>query len=163
MPQLPPFPDRINETSARLVASGVVAMATTFLLVQWGWLLVVLAYGFAARVVSGPTFSPLAQLVTRGLTPGVERSFALESRHVAGPPKRFAQGIGLAFSSVAGLAWILGAPAVSFVVIAMLLAAATLEAAVGICLGCIVYNAIWGCADCGDIASRLRAATTETR
>lgn len=163
MHRIPDFPDRINETSARLVASGVVLLAVAFLATQSGWLLLAMAYGFAARVLAGPTFSPLAQLVTRALTPRVERSFAISSRLVAGPPKRFAQGIGLAFSTVAGLAWLLGAPAVSVVAIVMLVGAAGLEATRGICLGCIVYNAIWGCAECGDISSRLRAAVADSR
>ncbi len=157
------FPDRINETSARLVASGVVAMAVTFLVVQQGWVLGVLLYGFAARVVAGPTFSPLAQLVTRVLTPNLERRFDVVSRQVAGPPKRFAQGVGLTFSAVAAVAWLVGAPTLTFVVIALLLAAASLEAAAGICLGCIIYNAIWGCADCADISSRVRAAVAQAR
>ena len=58
------FPDPVDETSARLVAAGVVVQAVVFLLVREGWLLVPLVYGFAARVAAGPTFSPLGQLVT---------------------------------------------------------------------------------------------------
>lgn len=33
------------------------------------WLTLVIAYGFVARVLTGPTLSPLGQLVTRGITP----------------------------------------------------------------------------------------------
>ena len=45
----------------------------------------------------------------------------------------------------------------------MLAVAATLEAAWAICLGCIAYSAIWGCADCNDISARLRQALVEAR
>ena len=163
MPVSLTFPARINETSARLVATGVIVLATGFLLSGQGWILALLAYGFAARVLAGPTLSPLAQLVTRLLTPWVERAFDVRSNHVAGTPKRFAQGVGLACSSVAAVAWLLDAPAVTYVVLAMLLVAASLEAVFGICLGCIAYGAIWGCADCDDISGRLRAAVAQSR
>jgi hypothetical protein len=45
----------------------------------------------------------------------------------------------------------------------MLAVAAALEAAFAICLGCIAYSAIWGCADCDDISDRLRRAMIEAR
>ncbi len=157
------FPDPVNETSARLVAAGVVAQAALFLVLREGWLLVPLVYGFLARVASGPTLSPLGQLATRVGTPWVERSLGVESRRVPGPPKRFAQSVGLVFSATAALAWLYGAPVVAFVVLGLLVVAATLESAARICLGCVGYNAIWGCAGCDDITDRLRMALIESR
>ena len=35
--------------------------------------------------------------------------------------------------------------------------AASLEAFAGVCLGCIIYNRIWGCEDCFDITDRMVA------
>ena len=162
------FPDPVNETSARLVAAGVVAQAILFLVLREGWVLVPLTYGFLARVATGPTLSPLGQFVTRFATPTVEtqlreRNPSFHSRQVPGPPKRFAQAIGLAFTASASAAWALGAPGVAVVLIVMLAFAATLEAAFAICLGCIAYSAIWGCADCDDISDRLRQALIEAR
>jgi hypothetical protein len=148
------FPDPVDETSARLVAAGVVAQVVAFLAFREGWLLVPLAYGFVARVLAGPTFSPLAQLVTRVVSP----RFPGTHRRVPGPPKRFAQGIGATFSTAAAAAWLLGAPGVSVVVLGGLLAAAALEAVFAVCLGCIVHQRIWGCDDCGDVSERLAAA-----
>ena len=158
----------MNETSARIVAAGVVVQAVAFLVLREGWILVPLTYGFAARVATGPTLSPLGQFSTRVATPWVEsvlrrRTPGFESRRVPGPPKRFAQVIGLGFSAAASAAWVLGAPAISIGLIAMLTVAATLEAALGLCLGCVAYNAIWGCADCNDISERLRRALSESR
>lgn len=148
------FPDPVDETSARLVAAGVVVQAVAFMVFREGWLLVPLVYGFLARVAAGPTLSPLGQFVTRLVTPRIGGFH----RFVPGPPKRFAQGIGLVFSSVAAVAWSIGAPVVAFVVLGLLVVAATLESAFAVCLGCIAYRFLWECDDCNDISERLRAA-----
>lgn len=148
------FPDPVNESSARLVAAGVVVQAVAFLIVREGWLLVPLVYGFGARVLTGPTLSPLGQLATRVVTPRLR----VEHRFVPGPPKRFAQGIGLAFSGGAALAWAFGAPTVGIVLLVLLVVAASLEAGLAICLGCIAYRFLWECEDCNDISERLRQA-----
>jgi cytochrome c biogenesis protein CcdA len=160
------FPDPVNETSARLVAAGVVLMAIAFLVLREAWILIPLTYGFLARVLTGPTLSPLGQFVTRVATPSLEARRApsgFRSRLVPGRPKRFAQGIGLAFTAGASVAWLAGVPAIAYVLIAFLAVAATLEAVFAICLGCIAYSAIWGCADCDDISDRLRQALVEAR
>lgn len=162
------FPNPVNETSARLVAAGVVVQALVFLVVREWWVLVPLTFGFLARVATGPTLSPLGQFVTRVATPAVEtwlrgRNANFRSRQVPGPPKRFAQAIGLAFTASSSVAWILGAPIVAIVLIGLLAVAATLESVFAICLGCIAYSAIWGCADCDDISDRLRRALVEAR
>lgn len=153
------FPNPVNETSARLVASGVVVQAVVFLIVRQWWVLVPLTYGFLARVLTGPTLSPLGQFVTRVVTPRVH----VEHRFVAGTPKRFAQGVGLAFSGGALVAWGLGVHAVSLALIVGLVVAASLEAFLAVCLGCIVFARLmrWGvipehvCVECNDITARL--------
>ena len=146
------FPDPVDETSARLVATGVVVLTAAFLVFREGWLLVPLVYGFAARVATGPTLSPLGQLVTRVVSP----RWPGAHRPVPGPPKRFAQAIGLAFSGGAAVAWATGVPVVAFALLTVLLLAASLEAFAGVCLGCVAYRFLWECADCDDISERLR-------
>ena len=158
------FPNPVNETSARLVAGGVVAQAVAYLVFRQWWLLLPLAYGFLARVLSGPKFSPLGQFVTRVVTPRLHG----EHQFVAGPPKRFAQGVGLAFSGGALLASALGAPSVSAGLITALVLAATLESAFAFCLGCMVFNRLmrWGlipaevCEDCNDFSRRFATASS---
>jgi hypothetical protein len=158
------FPNPVNETSARLVAAGVVAQAVAFLVLRQGWVLVPLAYGFLARVLSGPRFSPLGQLVTRVITPRIN----VDHRLVPGPPKRFAQGMGVAFSGAALLAWALGGHVVSYVLIGGLLVAATLESVLAICLGCVVFDRLmrWGwipahvCEECNNLSRRLVRASS---
>jgi hypothetical protein len=153
------FPNPVNETSARLVAAGAVVQSVAFLVIREWWVLVPLAYGFVARVLCGPRFSPLGRLATQGITPRL----AGPHRMVPGPPKRFAQGVGVMFSVGALVAELLGADAVAVVLIAGLACAASLEAVFAVCLGCIVFNRLmrWGvipadvCESCNDIGPRL--------
>lgn len=136
MPGVFTFPDPVNEVAARLVAAGVVALAVVTLALRVEWMLWVLAYGFVARVATGPTLSPLGLLVTRVVVPRLP----VAARPVPGPPKRFAQGIGAAFTvSAVILAYGFGQVSAAYVLIAVLTLAAGLEAFVGFCLGCKVF------------------------
>jgi hypothetical protein len=158
------FPDPVNEVSARLVATGVVLMGAAAIAFDLRWLTLVLAYGFLARVATGPTLSPLGQFVTRVVTPRVP--FA--PRPVPGPPKRFAQGMGAAFTVTAA---VLTYPVHDWwaaqVVLGFLLVAASLEAFVGLCLGCRVFAVLMRlgvipesvCERCADIWSRPAASS----
>src|SRR3954449_7789146 len=89
------FPNPVNEKAARVVAGVVAVTAVVILLTGWHWLLVPLAYGFWARVLTGPTLSPLGRLAMRVVAPRLG-----PPTYVAGPPKRFAQGIGGGLKSV---------------------------------------------------------------
>src|SRR5437879_11871349 len=93
------FPDPVNEVSARLVAGGVVLLSVATIVLDQPWLLLVIAYGFVARVLTGPTLSPLGQLVTRVVTPRL----GVPPKPVSGPPKRFAQGVGATMSVTAAV------------------------------------------------------------
>ncbi len=97
------FPNPVNETSARIVATGAVLMGALYAVTGNPWVLVPLTYGFIARVLAGPLLSPLGRIATEVITPRLKRDHVL----VAGPPKRFAQGIGAAFSIAGSVLWIL--------------------------------------------------------
>ena len=131
------FPDPVDEVSARMVALGALTMAVTTIVLDQPWLTVLLAYGFVARVLTGPKLSPLGLLVTRVVRP---RLTSIEPRPVPGPPKRFAQGIGAALTvSAAVLALGFGQRGVAYVLLGMLVVAASLEAFFGLCLGCKMF------------------------
>jgi hypothetical protein len=55
--------------SARLVAAMVVALSLVIVVTGVWWLMPILAYGFLARVLTGPTLSPIGLIATRVLTP----------------------------------------------------------------------------------------------
>ena len=130
------FPNPVNEVSARLVAAGVLVLAVLTLATRQEWLLAVLAYGFVARVATGPTLSPLGQLVTRVVTPRL----GLEARYAPGPAKRFAQAVGAVFSVTAAvLALGFGYDTAAYLLVGVLAVFAFLEAAVGLCVGCKVF------------------------
>ena len=157
------FPNPVNEVSARLVAGGVVLLTLVILLGGQTWAIGVLAYGFVARVLTGPTMSPLGQFVTRVLAPALP----FEPKMVPGPPKRFAQGIGATLSSAAVVAhFAFGATTVAYVLVAMITAAATLESVFAYCLGCKIFGLLMrlgivpeeACEACNDLSLRHPAA-----
>lgn len=130
------FPHPVNEVSARIVAGTVVVLAIVTIALDLPWMTAVIAYGFVARVLTGPTLSPLGQVVTRWVTPRLP----IAPKFVPGPPKRFAQGIGAAFSVTAAvLALGFGNTDGAYVVLGLLAVAAALEAVFALCLGCKVF------------------------
>ena len=95
-----------------------------------GWLLAAQAVVF---VLGAAGYNPYALFWKRFLkrTPPVE----LEDAR----PPRFAQVVGLAFAVVGVLGFVAGAVTVGLVAAGLALAAAFLNAAFGICLGCELY------------------------
>jgi hypothetical protein len=166
MRQLFSFPNPVNEVSARLVAAGVVLMSLAALVFQLEWLVVVIALGFIARVSTGPTLSVLGQLVTRVVTPRLP----VPAKPVPGPPKRFAQGIGVVFAvTSAALLLVFDADPAGWIVLGALLVAATLESVFAFCLGCQIFAVLIRvglvpasvCEACNDIRARTEANLRE--
>jgi hypothetical protein len=150
------FPNPVNEVSARLVAGGVVLMSVATIVFDQPWALLVIAYGFVARVLTGPTLSPLGQLVTRVITPRLR----VRPNFVPGPPKRFAQGMGAVMSVAAAvLALGFGQVTIAYIVLGALIVAATLESVFAYCLGCKIFAVLmrWHlipedvCQECNNI------------
>ena len=159
------FPDPVDELAARSVATGVFAL-TGLIIVGTAagftgakWMVIPLALGFWARVLTGPTLSPLGQLATRVVAPRLPGS----PRLVPGAPKRFAQGIGTVMSSLAAIVWLgLDWSGAGFALVAGIAVAAGLEAGFALCLGCVAYGrlanaglfAAADCPECADISLR---------
>jgi len=159
------FPNPVNEVSARLVAGGVVLMAVATVALDVPWMTAVIAYGFVARVLTGPTLSPLGQLVTRVITPRLP----FPAKLVAGPPKRFAQGIGAVLSMTAAvLALGFSRHLAAYVVLGLIIVAATLESVFAYCLGCKIFGLLMRagvvperiCVDCVDVPRASLAGDT---
>src|ERR1700722_20841271 len=102
MKKLFSFPNPVNDAAASTVPTGVVAMSGVALATNWSWLLIALTYGFVARVAAGPTISPLGQFAVRVAAPRLTKW----QRSVPGPPKRFAQSMGLVFSGATTIVWL---------------------------------------------------------
>ena len=160
------FPNPINESVARSVAAGVVIMAGVTIAFDIPWLMLVLAYGFIARVAAGPRLSPLAQLVLRVVIPVLK----LPYRPIAGPPKRFAAAIGVTFSLTAIILHFgFGLTGAAYGVLGALIFAAGLEAIFGYCLGCKVFSILMRvgvipesvCEDCANFQARYERLAAE--
>jgi len=157
------FPAVVNEKAARVVAGGVALITATALLTGWLWLSAVLAVGFALRVAAGPRYSPLGQLATKVVAPRLGRPTL-----VAGPPKRFAQGIGATLSVGALAGYLAGVPTLSWILVGMITVAAVLESAFALCLGCVIFGRLQAlglipvavCEACNDVRSRYAPATS---
>ena len=163
MKQFFSFPNPVNDAAARTVALGVVALATAALVFNQPLLLIPLTYGFLARVAAGPKISPLGTFAVKFAAPRL----AAWEKMVPGPPKRFAQGIGLAFSASASIVYLTAGWSAARWILLPLIAAAALEGFVGYCLGCAIFGQLMKigvipeevCADCADISRRY--ANTE--
>ncbi|WP_427018457.1 DUF4395 domain-containing protein [Pseudarthrobacter sp. P1] len=153
------FPNPVNEYAARCTAAIVVVLSLAALLTGAGWLLVAIAAGFVLRVAFGPRISPAALLSVKVLAPRFGAP-----RLVPGPPKRFAQGIGAAMSIAAAVLFFAGAPLGAWVLVGLLVVAASLEAFAGYCLGCAIFGALVRgglvpasvCEACVDVSLRSR-------
>ena len=128
------FPNPVNEKAARVVAGVVMVVALVTLATSAHWLLIPLAYGFWARVLTGPTLSPLGRFATAVAAPRLG-----PPKYVPGPPKRFAQGMGAAITTAALILWLAGATTATDVLLAALIVAAGLESIFALCLGCQVF------------------------
>lgn len=163
MSRLLGFPNPVNEKAARTVAAGVLIISASTLALSltagtaWLWLVALIAAGFLARVLTGPRLSPLGQLATRVIAPRLG-----PAKPVPGPPKRFAQGIGLIVTTAATVLLAVGHPLGAQVLLGVMVAATGLEAILAYCVGCRVFAVLMRlgvipettCAACANIALR---------
>ena len=160
------FPNPVNEKAARVVAGVVLVTVLVILATGAYWLLVPLAYGFWARVLTGPTLSPLGWTAQNVIAPRLGAKTP-----VAGPPKRFAQGMGAWMATVALILWlVVGSHAATDLVLGLFVVAAGLESIFGYCLGCRAFGLLMRagvvpdsvCAECADLSGRFRAASRQS-
>ena len=135
MSSLLAFPNPVNEYAARVTAALVVLLAAVTAVSGSGWGLLAIAIGFWLRLLFGPRISPLALLSVKLITPRLGKV-----KLVPGPPKRFAQGIGAAVSTAALLLFAAGAAPAAWILLGILVVAASLEAFAGFCLGCTIFG-----------------------
>ncbi len=152
------FPNPVNEKAARVVAGGVFVLSFVTLASGAYWIAAVLAYGFVARVLSGPRLSPLGQAATRLVAPRLGAP-----RFVPGPPKRFAQAIGAVMTiAIALVALVGGNHTVADVLLAGMIVASGLESIFAVCVGCHLFALLMRaglipeavCLECADIRVR---------
>jgi hypothetical protein len=167
------FPNPVNEKAARTVAGTVLLIAIVTLVLSltaghgWLWIAAPVAAGFLARVLTGPKLSPIGQFATRVVAPHLG-----EPKMVAGPPKRFAQAVGLVVTGGATAFVATGHPLGAQILFGLMIVAAGLESIFAYCLGCKVFGILmrfgWipeeTCEACNNVQRHLddlAARTTE--
>ena len=124
----------LDPRGPRFSAACTTLVLVAVLITGSGWLMLAQAVVFAIGTLD-PRRTPYGllyrALVAPRLVPPGERE--------AAAPVRFAQGVGLAFAVVASIGYLSGATAVGVVATGFALAAAFLNAAFGLCLGCEAY------------------------
>lgn len=157
------FPNPVNEKAARTVAAGVLFTSALTLLLSvaagaaWLWIVAVMSVGFLARVLTGPKLSPLAQFATQVAAPRLGTP-----KYVAGPPKRFAQGIGFVVTAAATALLASGHPGATQMLLAVMIVASGLESIFAFCIGCKIFTGLMRigvipettCVACANIALR---------
>ena len=131
------FPNPVNEYAARTVAFMVLVLSIMTLIFASPWLAAILFYGFLARVLTGPKLSPMGLLSTKIIIP----YFIKKEKLVAGPPKRFAQLIGLIFSTAIFVSIaIYQINILANILLIILSIFAFLESILGFCAGCLMFK-----------------------
>ncbi len=156
------FPELVNDRAARVVAALVVLLAAVALVSEHLAAVLFLLYGFLARVLFGSKIDVFARLAIHVIVPALR----LGERPVPGPPKRFAQFIGLCFSGVATIFLMLGMISAFQISLAILAFFAFLESAFGFCAGCFFFYQLMRiglipaqvCENCNRLSVQSRGA-----
>ena len=137
-----PFPDRpttsrpaLDPRGPRFAAWVTTIVLAAVLLTGSGWLLGAQAVVFALGAFAGMRVSPYAVLYRRLVAPRLAPPAETEPA----APVRFAQGVGFVFAVGGTAAYLGGLTALGTAATAAALAAAFLNAAFGLCLGCLLY------------------------
>jgi hypothetical protein len=125
----------VDQKVARLTALLVLGGVVVFFATPFKWIAALLAVDFAVRAFVAPRRSPTGW-VARTLA----RRLGFAPEPVDAAPKRFAAGLGFAFSGAALALWATGFGRAALLVAAILGVCAALEGVVGYCLGCQVYT-----------------------
>jgi hypothetical protein len=128
----PAFVDPRSPRFAAWITTAVLAIA---LLTSSGWLLGVQAAVFGIGAFAGLRYAPYPAVFRHFIAPRL----APTSERESAAPVRFAQGVGFAFAAVGASGYLTGLPILGAVATALALAAAFLNAAFGLCLGCEFY------------------------
>lgn len=134
-PSLPPVDPRGARVAAALTSVVLAVVLLTAATPLGVALLAAQTLVFAVGATRGAGATPYAAAFRRWVRPRLGAPAHLEDPR----PPRFAQAVGLAFTAVGLLALLAGAPVVGLLAVGLALAAALLNAAFGLCLGCEGY------------------------
>ena len=125
----------VDVRGPRFAAWVTTVVLAVVLLTGSGWLLAAQAAVFAIGAFAGLRYAPYPALYRLLVAPRL----APPTHREAVAPLRFAQGVGFVFAAAGAIAYLAGIPVLGTLAAAVALAAAFLNAAFGLCLGCETY------------------------
>ena len=125
----------IDARGPRFSAAITTLVLALVLVTGSGWLLFAQALVFAVGALAGLRYAPYGLLYRYLVRPRLGPA----SRTEAEAPPRFAQGVGMVIAGIGAIGFAAGATVVGMVFAALALAAAFLNAAFDLCLGCHMY------------------------
>jgi hypothetical protein len=139
------FPSPINSAESRLhncVTALLLVLGTLlYYFFDIPWIFVFMAYGFLARVISGPRLDPQAFFVLFVLRPlVVEKMGILKNEYVSSSPKRFSQACGLVFASLLVVFSFLEINLGVWIVSGIFFVASFTAALLDYCIACHLFN-----------------------
>jgi Domain of unknown function (DUF4395) len=125
----------IDPRGARFGAAITTVVLAVVLITGSGWLLAAQVLVFAVGALAGLRYAPYGLLFRRLIRPRLGPPARTEPE----APPRFAQGVGMVTAAIGVICYAAGATPAGIVFTALALAAAFLNAAFDICLGCQMY------------------------
>ena len=131
----PILPETVDERAARIGAGLALLVTAGAIVTGAAWVAFLLALDFALRSRGLVAFSPIAQGAK-----ALRRFAGLAPLPTNAGPKRFAALVGVLFAGGIGVALRLHHPRTALAVAGILALCAALEAFLGYCVGCKVYQ-----------------------
>ncbi len=125
----------VDSRGPRFSAAITTVVLAAALVTGNGWLLLAQTLVFAVGALAGLRYAPYGLLYRYLVRPRL----GPPSRTETEAPPRFAQGVGLVIAGIGAIGFAAGAPVVGLVFAGLALAAAFLNAAFDLCLGCQMY------------------------
>lgn len=125
----------IDPRGARFGAAITTVVLAVVLITGSAWLLAAQVLVFAIGALAGLRYAPYGLVYRRLIRPRLGPPARTEPE----APPRFAQGVGMVIAVVGVICYAAGATAAGIVFTALALAAAFLNAAFDVCLGCHMY------------------------
>lgn len=125
----------IDSRGPRFGAAITTVVLAVVVVTGSGWLLLAQTLVFAVGALAGLRYAPYG-LVYRSL---IRPRLGPPAKTEAEGPPRFAQGVGLVIAGIGAIGFGVGEPVMGTVFAALALAAAFLNAAFDLCLGCHMY------------------------
>ena len=133
----PVSPEKANENVVRIIAIQVIIFSVISLLLNNYLISAFLVLDFSFRSFTNGNLSPLKKV---GIV--INELLNFKPKIIPAAPKKFAAGLGVAFSVLITISLIFNWLIVSFTLGRSLIICAALEGFLGICIGCHIYSLI---------------------